>query len=185
DTYIKCSHCTAAYPIAAADLGDRGRRVRCSVCGHTWFQSVDRLLSLSNNFRMREFTEERRATALQNAGPTGDRERDGGGGGGQFGGASRPPPPPTGPRKRGEITVFVGNMPFGVFEQELEHIFGQFGEVASSTVVRDAQERSRGFGFVEMVRRADGEKAMEALNNLAMAGRTITVREGTSQKEPR
>ncbi|MBI2234769.1 MAG: zinc-ribbon domain-containing protein [Micavibrio aeruginosavorus] len=43
---ITCEKCNARYLLASLLLGAAGRKVRCGVCGHTWFQPpVDDMLS--------------------------------------------------------------------------------------------------------------------------------------------
>eukprot|EP00977_Amphora_coffeiformis_P012784 scaffold3233_cov178-Amphora_coffeaeformis.AAC.7 len=53
DTYVKCGKCQAIYAITEEDLGKgRGRRLSCSVCDHSWFQSKDRLMTVNDNFEL-------------------------------------------------------------------------------------------------------------------------------------
>jgi len=35
--YIKCPSCTTSFVVTAAQIGPKGRRVRCSKCSHGWF----------------------------------------------------------------------------------------------------------------------------------------------------
>jgi RNA recognition motif-containing protein len=65
-------------------------------------------------------------------------------------------------------------------EPDLTKMFSEFGEVASSVIIKDPMQRSRGFGFVEMAVKADGEKAL-SLNNFELNGRPISVRDGSQQ----
>jgi RNA recognition motif-containing protein len=49
--------------------------------------------------------------------------------------------------------------------------------VSQATVMMDRRtQRSRGFGFVDMHRKADAEQAIAALNGSEMNGRDLTVR---------
>jgi cold-inducible RNA-binding protein len=76
------------------------------------------------------------------------------------------------------MRIFVGNLPYGATDADLESAFAQHGEVESATVVTDRETgRSRGFGFVEMPNAADGEKAIRAMNGADMKGRALTVNE--------
>lgn len=47
--------------------------------------------------------------------------------------------------------LYVGNVPFGASEEELQDFFGSVGAVSSVKVIRDRDTgRSKGFAFVEM-----------------------------------
>ncbi len=74
------------------------------------------------------------------------------------------------------INIYVGNLPFSTTEEELEQIFGEYGQVLRTKVITDRDTgRSRGFGFVEMDDEAAGNQAIEALNGKEMDGRPLTV----------
>lgn len=81
-------------------------------------------------------------------------------------------------------TVYVGNLPWEVTEQDLNETFSQYGHVESSRIATDRDTgRSRGFGFVEMDD-ADAEKAIEALNGSEWGGRKLTVNQA-QERPPR
>ena len=47
--------------------------------------------------------------------------------------------------------LYVGNLPYGVRDNDLEQAFGEFGAVTSAKVMMERDTgRSKGFGFVEM-----------------------------------
>jgi RNA recognition motif-containing protein len=73
-------------------------------------------------------------------------------------------------------TVFCGNLPYAVTEEDLRECFSQYGEVLRSTVVMDREGRSRGFGFVEMAEVAAAELAAADLHGRDWLGRPLTVR---------
>lgn len=52
--------------------------------------------------------------------------------------------------KKGDISIFVGNMPFSVSEDDVRGMFGAFGEVVSVAIVKDPMGRSKGYGFVDV-----------------------------------
>jgi RNA recognition motif-containing protein len=76
------------------------------------------------------------------------------------------------------MKLYVGNLSFNTSNQDLSELFAQMGTVETATVVEDRDTgRSRGFGFVEMASREEGEKAIEELNGKEFAGRELKVNE--------
>ncbi len=76
------------------------------------------------------------------------------------------------------MNIYVGNLPFGVSDEELRELFAAHGDVTSANVIKDRfSGESRGFGFVEMPSREDAMAAIEALNGTDLKGRSITVNE--------
>ena len=74
------------------------------------------------------------------------------------------------------MNIFVSNLNFKVRSEDLKNLFQQYGEVVSSKVITDKfSGRSRGFGFVEMKNDADGQKAIDELNQKDYEGRNISV----------
>jgi len=74
------------------------------------------------------------------------------------------------------MNIYVGNLSWGMNDQDLENLFAEHGTVTSAKIITDRMtNRSRGFGFVEM---SDGaEKAIEALNDSEVEGRKLVVNE--------
>jgi len=74
------------------------------------------------------------------------------------------------------MNIYVGNISWGMNDQELENLFAEHGTVTSAKIITDRMtNRSRGFGFVEM---SDGaESAIEALNEAEVDGRKLVVNE--------
>ena len=71
------------------------------------------------------------------------------------------------------MKLYVGNLSFQTSSYDLEELFGAAGTVESASVVEDRETgRSRGFGFVEMASKEEGEKAIEEMH---AAGAEITV----------
>ena len=80
--------------------------------------------------------------------------------------------------------LFVGNLPFGVSDFELEDLFKGYGEVTSAKVIVDRRTgRSRGYGFVEMGTEDLAQQAIEALNGTELKGRPINVSLAREQTE--
>jgi RNA recognition motif-containing protein len=74
------------------------------------------------------------------------------------------------------MNIYVGNISWGMSDQDLENLFSEHGTVTSAKIITDRMtNRSRGFGFVEM---SDGaEAAIEALNESEVDGRKLVVNE--------
>ncbi|XP_015892862.2 polyadenylate-binding protein 8 [Ziziphus jujuba] len=60
--------------------------------------------------------------------------------------------------------VFVKNMSESKTEEDLNAIFGEFGPLTSVVVMRDADGKSRCFGFVNFENADDAARAVESLN---------------------
>lgn len=75
------------------------------------------------------------------------------------------------------MNIFVARLNFKTGHDELEKAFAQFGEVSSAKIITDRETgRSKGFGFVEMPNQEEGNKAIAALNETELDGRTIIVK---------
>jgi cold-inducible RNA-binding protein len=84
------------------------------------------------------------------------------------------------------MKLYVGNLPFDFSESDLNDLFGPFGTVVSAKLVMDRYSgRSRGFAFVEMSSRSEGQQAMEKLNGTPIKGRDLVVNEARQDKKPR
>jgi len=76
------------------------------------------------------------------------------------------------------MNIYVGNLSFGVTEDELRTAFSAFGTVEKSAVITDKMSgQSRGFGFVEMPNKDEAIKAIEGLNGKDLKGRNLKVNE--------
>lgn len=74
--------------------------------------------------------------------------------------------------------LFVGSLPWSVNDSSLKTLFEKHGSVVSAKIITDRDtHKSRGFGFVEMADSSDADKAVKALNNSSLEGRTIVVNE--------
>ncbi len=80
------------------------------------------------------------------------------------------------------MNIYVGNLSYGVTEDELQQLFGEYGSVVSANLIMDRDTgNSKGFGFVEMENQADAEKAIKELDGSSVKGRNIKV----NQARPR
>jgi RNA recognition motif-containing protein len=74
-------------------------------------------------------------------------------------------------------TLYVGNLPWALTEEDLLRAFAAHVEVSSARIVVDRETgRSRGFGFVEVAEQ-DVEKAVTAMNGMVVGGRPLLVNE--------
>jgi RNA recognition motif-containing protein len=80
------------------------------------------------------------------------------------------------------IKLYVGNLPMGMTEAELKDLFTEAGNVASAKIITDRQTgQPRGFGFVEMETKLEGQKAISMLNGRTVEGRALAVNEARPQ----
>jgi RNA recognition motif-containing protein len=80
--------------------------------------------------------------------------------------------------------LYVGNLAYGVRDDELQQAFAPFGTVTSAKVMMDRDTgRSKGFGFVEMGSDAEAQAAINGLNGQALEGRAIVVNEARPREE--
>ena len=74
--------------------------------------------------------------------------------------------------------LYVGNLPYGVRDADLEQAFAQFGSVTSAKVMMERDTgRSKGFGFVEMGSDAEAQAAINGMNGQPLGGRNVVVNE--------
>jgi RNA recognition motif-containing protein len=83
-----------------------------------------------------------------------------------------------------KMNIYVGNLSWNLTEDDLQNLFTPYGEVVSAKIVTDKfnNNRSKGFGFVEMTNESEGQAAIAALNGSEVDGRNIVVNE--SQPKP-
>ena len=80
--------------------------------------------------------------------------------------------------------LYVGNLPFGVTDDQLTQLFSAHGTVQSAQVIMDRDTgRSKGFGFVEMKNDQEATAAIAALNGKDSDGRAMTVNEARPKTE--
>ena len=76
------------------------------------------------------------------------------------------------------MNIYVGNLSWGLKDQDLANLFAPFGEVASAKIVIDKfTQRSKGFGFVEMPNDEQAQAAIAQLNGSEVDGRNLVVNE--------
>jgi cold-inducible RNA-binding protein len=89
-------------------------------------------------------------------------------------------------QKEMTMNIFIGNLSNELTEEDLKQAFATFGEVESVKIIKDKYtNRSKGFGFVEMASKAQGQSAIDGLNGKELKGKAINVNEARPRTESR
>jgi RNA recognition motif-containing protein len=89
-------------------------------------------------------------------------------------------------QKEIRMNIYVGNLSNEVTEEDLKQAFETFGEVESVKIIKDKYtNRSKGFGFVEMTSKAEGQSAIDGLNGKELKGKAVNVNEARPRTESR
>jgi RNA recognition motif-containing protein len=89
-------------------------------------------------------------------------------------------------QKEIRMNIYVGNLSNEVTEEDLKQAFEPFGEVESVKIIKDKYtNRSKGFGFVEMPSKAEGQSAIDDLNGKELKGKALNVNEARPRPESR
>ena len=84
------------------------------------------------------------------------------------------------------MNIYVGNLANEVTEEDLKQAFDAFGKVDSVKIIKDKYtNRSKGFGFVEMASKAEGQSAIDGLNGKELKGKALNVNEARPRTESR
>ena len=76
------------------------------------------------------------------------------------------------------MKLYVGNLAYQTSSDDLQQLFAKAGTVESASVVEDRETgRSRGFGFVEMSSKEEGNAAIQQFNGQELGGRALNVNE--------
>jgi RNA recognition motif-containing protein len=83
------------------------------------------------------------------------------------------------------MNIYVGNLNWNMTSDDLHNLFSPYGEVVSAKIVTDKfnNNRSKGFGFVEMSDDNAARTAISNLNDTDVLGRKIVVNESAPRKE--
>ena len=80
-------------------------------------------------------------------------------------------------------SIFVGNLPFNVREEDLRQAFERFGRVASVRIMTDpSTSQCRGFAFVSMPSLDDADEAIKHMSGASLGGRRLTVNESQNDR---
>ncbi|MBO6794319.1 MAG: RNA-binding protein [Balneolaceae bacterium] len=82
------------------------------------------------------------------------------------------------------MNIYVGNLSYGVSDDNLREVFEAFGTVSSAKVITDKYSgRSKGFGFVEMDNDAEANAAIDQLDGAEIDGRSVKVNEARPRED--
>lgn len=71
--------------------------------------------------------------------------------------------------------IYVGNLPYSATREDVEALFGPYGDVRNVRLITDREtRRSNGFTFVAMPD-AEARRAIEALNGNSLDGRRLRI----------
>jgi RNA recognition motif-containing protein len=80
--------------------------------------------------------------------------------------------------------LYVGNLSFSTSESALRDLFSAHGTVTDVHIVTDRMSgQSRGFAFITMENRHEGQAAINALEGQLVDGRNLTVNEARPKTE--
>ena len=84
------------------------------------------------------------------------------------------------------MKLYVGNLSYETTEEDLRHALEEFGQIESATLIKDKYSGdSKGFGFVEMASKEEGQAAIDGLNGKELNGRELTVNEARPRTDNR
>jgi RNA recognition motif-containing protein len=84
------------------------------------------------------------------------------------------------------MNIFVGNLARDVTEEDLKAQFAPFGEVSSVALIKDKYSgQPKGFAFVEMANKEEGEAALAGLKGKMLKERTLDLSEARPRTDSR
>jgi len=84
------------------------------------------------------------------------------------------------------MNIYIGNLAWGVTDENLKQAFEKFGEVARATVIMDRfSGKSKGFGFVEMPDKDKAAEAIKGMDGKDLMGRSVRVNEAKPRADNR
>ena len=84
------------------------------------------------------------------------------------------------------MKIYVGNLSYETTEEELRQEFVPFGEVTAVSIIRDKYSgQPRGFGFVEMPSKSEGQAAITGLKGKMLREHTLDASEARPRSDSR
>jgi len=72
--------------------------------------------------------------------------------------------------------IYLGHLPYGFFEEQMQPFFSQFGEVKQLRLSRNTKGKSRHYAFVEFQKPEVAEAVAQAMDGYLMFGRKLVCR---------
>lgn len=80
------------------------------------------------------------------------------------------------------VELYVGNLSYDMTESQLKKAFAAHGNVQSVRIIKNKfNDRSKGYGFVEMADQSGANKAVKAMHGKEVMGRKLVVNEARSR----
>lgn len=80
------------------------------------------------------------------------------------------------------MTLFIAGLPNDFDETDFREMFELYGDVTSAKLIIDRNTgKSKGYGFIEMPDRTEGQETVAALDGAAIKGKKLSVKEADPQ----
>jgi RNA recognition motif-containing protein len=84
------------------------------------------------------------------------------------------------------MNIYVANLSRDVTAEALKLAFEEFGQVDKANIIKDKYSgESKGFGFVEMPSKDEGQSAIDNMNGKEFQGKTLNVNEARPRTDNR
>jgi len=80
------------------------------------------------------------------------------------------------------VEIYVGNLSYDTTEAQMRKEFERYGSVKSARIISNRfNNKSKGYGFIEMHNRPEAEAAIKALHDKDIQGRKLRVNEAKNK----
>jgi len=80
------------------------------------------------------------------------------------------------------VEIYVGNLSYDMTEAHMRKEFERYGAVKSARIISNRfNNKSKGYGFIEMLNRSEAEAAIKALHDKDIYGRKLRVNEAKNK----
>lgn len=77
----------------------------------------------------------------------------------------------------------MNNLSFSTTEDELETLFGDYGEITEIRLIKDNKGKAKGYGYVEFSKEEEAEAAVSKMDKERISGRIISVMKANSVRK--
>ena len=71
-----------------------------------------------------------------------------------------------------DTNLYVGNVPAGITETDLDNLFGNYGSILTKKLLKDQTGKNKGIAFIRYSKKAEADAAMEGLHGYKLPGAT-------------